>query len=58
MSDHIIDQLEKLEAALLKDAEDAGEDPANMRKSKFASEMERKSFIEVYGQKAYDNLKD
>lgn len=51
-------QLDRLEEALLKDAEAAGEGPKTMRKSKFASEMERKSFISAYGQDVYDNLED
>ena len=54
----IQEDLAKLEEALIKDAEAAGEGPNSMTKSKFASEMERKSFIEAYGQQAYDNLKD
>lgn len=58
MTDEIDDQLDALEKALIKDAEAAGEGPQSMTKSKFASEMERASFITAYGQKAYDNLKD
>ena len=54
----IYDDLDKLEKALLRDAEAAGEGPNSMTKSKFVSEMERKSFISAYGQQAYDNLKD
>lgn len=52
------EDLERLEEALLKDAEACGEGPNSMTKSKFVSEMERKSFIEAYGQRAYDNLAD
>lgn len=58
MSDPILDQLKNLEAALVKDAEAAGEGPASMTKSKFQSDMERKSFVTAYGQSAYDKLKD
>ena len=47
-----------LEQGLLRDAEAAGEGPKTMTKSKFVSEMERKSFISAYGQAAYDKLKD
>lgn len=54
----IQEQLDRLEEALLKDAEAAGEGPNTMTKHKFQSEMERKSFITAYGQQAYDNLKD
>lgn len=54
----IKEQLDLLHEALLKDAEKAGEGPKSMTKSKFASEMERKSFVDAYGQQAYDNLKD
>lgn len=54
----VIEQLDRLEEALIKDAEAAGEGPNTMRKSKFASEMERASFITAYGQQAYDSLKD
>lgn len=54
----IKEQLAQLEEALIRDAEAAGEGPTTMRKSKFASEMEKKSFISAYGQEAYDNLKD
>lgn len=54
----IKEQLDRLEEALIKDAEAAGEGPNTMTKSKFVSEMERKSFITAYGQEAYDNLKD
>jgi membrane carboxypeptidase/penicillin-binding protein len=54
----IKEDLERLEEALIKDAEASSEGPNSMTKSKFASEMERKSFIEAYGQEAYDNLKD
>ena len=55
---NIKDQLDRLEEALIKDAEKAGEGPNSMRKSKFVSEMERKSFIDAYGQETYNNLKD
>lgn len=58
MTEDIDDQLDALEAALIKDAEAAGEGPSSMTKSKFVSEMERASFVSAYGQKAYDNLKD
>lgn len=58
MSDPILNQLDELEQALIKDAEAAGEGPSSMTKSKFVSEMERASFVSAYGQKAYDNLKD
>lgn len=58
MTDHIHDQLDHIHQLLLKDAELAGEGPNSMTKSKFVSEMERKSFITAYGQQAYDNLKD
>lgn len=54
----IQEQLAKLEEALFRDAEKAGEGPKTMTKSRFQSEMERKSFISAYGQEAYDNLKD
>lgn len=57
MTDHIVEQLQKIESALLRDAEVAGEG-LTKRKSKFASEMERASFIMAYGQEAYDNLED
>lgn len=50
--------LSKLEELLIKDAEAAGEGPTTMRRSKFASEMERKSFIAAYGQEVYDMLED
>lgn len=56
--DQIKKELEALEALLIKDAEAAGEGPSTMTKSKFVSEMERKSFIAAYGQQAYDDLKD
>lgn len=58
MTDDVYDDLDKLEKLLIQDAERAGEGPSSMTKSKFASEMERASFISAYGQKAYDNLKD
>ena len=58
MSDNFYDDFDKLEQLLIKDAEAAGEGPQSMTKSKFASMMERESFISAYGQKAYDNLKD
>lgn len=58
MTDQILDHLDALEQALIKDAEAAGEGPESMTKSKFASEMERKSFVTAYGQDAYDKLKD
>ena len=58
MTDPIKEHLNMLQPALIKDAEACGEGPKTMRKSSFASEMERASFITAYGQKAYDNLKD
>jgi hypothetical protein len=58
MSDQVMDHLDALHQALIKDAEACGEGPQSMTKSKFASEMERASFITAYGKKAYDNLKD
>lgn len=51
-------QLDRLEEALIKDAERAGEGPKTMTKAKFQSVMERESFIAAFGQKVYDNLKD
>lgn len=54
----IDDHLKILEDALLRDAEAAGEGPNSMTKSRFASVMERQSFVTAYGQQAYDNLKD
>lgn len=58
MTDHINAQLDMLQEGLLRDAEACGEGPKTMTKAKFVSEMERKSFISAYGQRAYDNLKD
>jgi ribosomal protein S8 len=58
MSDQIHDHLDQLHQALIKDAEAHSEGPQSMTKSKFASEMEKKSFVTAYGQQAYDNLKD
>lgn len=58
MTDQIQQDLDKLAAALIRDAEAAGEGPTTMTKSKFVSEMERASFIAAYGQKTYDKLKD
>lgn len=57
-TDQIKDHLNQLEEALIRDAEAAGEGPTTMTKSRFASEMERKSFVTAYGQDAYDKLKD
>lgn len=56
--DQIKDHLDILEQALIKDAEAVGEGPLTMTKSRFASEMERASFITAYGQQAYNKLKD
>lgn len=58
MTDKNMEHLNVLEQALLRDAEAAGEGPKSMTKAKFQSVMERKSFIEAFGQQAYDNLKD
>ncbi len=58
MTDEVYDHFDKLEKALIKDAEAAGEGPKSMTKAKFQSVMERQSFIAAFGQKAYDNLKD
>ena len=58
MTDIVLQHLDILEQALIKDAEACGEGPSTMTKSRFASEMERKSFITAYGQQAYDSLKD
>jgi hypothetical protein len=57
MSD-VADALTALRDTLIKNANNAGEGPETMRKSKFVSQMERDSFIQAYGQKAYDRLKD
>lgn len=58
MTDQIQQDFDNLAAALIRDAEAAGEGPKSMTKSKFVSEMERASFITAYGQQAYDKLKD
>lgn len=58
MTDQILDHLNQLEDALLRDAEAASEGPASMTKGKFQSVMERESFIAAFGQQAYDKLKD
>ena len=58
MRDQIDNQLRTLEETLVRGAERASEGPTTMRKSRFVSELERRSFVEAYGQTAYDALRE
>lgn len=56
MSDPVVEALEALRERLVMSANRRGHGPATARKSSFVSEIERQSFIEAFGQKAYDDL--
>lgn len=59
MADKAKEALSFVHAALLKSAKKSGVDPSQRSKSEFDGDEEGKqTFIDAWGQEAYDNLKD
>ncbi len=58
VDDPILQSLLALQASLLREANAAGEGPANKRKSDFKTEKDRTCFIDAWGMAAYHDLPD
>lgn len=57
-SDPVMDDLDALEASLLRDADAAGENPDTRSKSSFKSEADKADWIGLFGLDAYRRLPD
>jgi hypothetical protein len=57
-TDYTLEDLKRMEAALLADAEAAGEHPETRTKSSFKTEADKLEWINLFGLQAYQNLRD